>query len=603
MADTNWVSLKLEGMVPDSIKGLANTIDTIVSALNAGLQIQITALEVISALSTDLLNAESRIVKAAIATINSILDPLLDDTQIHVLVVPFRRQFQFRLADPDYYRGWGFQNSDDATLIDPTAAKKERELNEQLRQINFAEGGSQGFLRTIMESLDDSADEGRPQYDENSAIFANVWVAGASDIPGILDALLTLEGLFGISLKSNNFVPRSLIRTPQDTTAKRVIGPSGKKAVLLSWGNPPSETTFPEFNDTCMRLYEVAIIRSTDDDIIVAKNWTDIFGGDQPKVMAKNATDDETDGLKSQNKKSQVIARFRNDGIRSTYLNDSDAFEENVDYYYGVAFRYGVAMPPGVSVSNATIVDGFSIMDYKLLGSIQKIRFGKTIPESAQGPKPDWIPTPGVLSLIPHLQFYVAVVQTYLDTIAGQALGANAALQSYIDFLEAEAARWLDLAEQINARIQKLVGLLKTPEAGIYTTAIALESGGTDAFMRELMTRMMDTKDTSAPPFLTGTEFVAGIVVLAGAPNFAELTSIQALINLVFGISSSVKPAFEEAMDSIDKVIQEQTEQLLGDDLQSISAEDTATQPQKTFDDAMEPVDADDDTANVPFDP
>lgn len=610
MADTNWINIKLEGVVPEGLKQLATTIDTIVGALKLALNIQVTALKAIATLTTDLLNAEALIIKGAVSTIEQVLSPLLDDTQMHLLVVPFRKQPKYRLSDPQYFRSWQFSDSDDGPFVDETAAKKERTLQEQLRYINFYNGGNQGFLRTIMESLDDQGDEHRPQYDENSAIFANVWVAGASDIVGILDALLTLEGLFGISFKSNSFVPRNLIRTPQDLTVKQIIAPNGQMGALLTWGNPPAETTFPEFDNIRMRLYEVAVIRSTDDNAMTAKNWTDLFGGEQPTVLEENDTEGETDGLKSSDHdiNSQVIARFRHDGVRNAYVDDWSDFKKDVDYYYAIAFRYGVEMPLGVSVSNATIIDGFSIMDYKLLSGVQKIRFGKTITETSKGVKPDWVATPGVLSLIPDLQFYIMVLQQYIEAMANQALGANAALQSYITFLESEIKRYEDLAEQITSRIQKLVGLLKTPEAGIYTTTIALESGGIDAFMRELMTRMLDTEDTSVPPFKNGTEFVAGFVLLAGAPNFAQLSAVQTFIDLLFGTGTSMQTAYEQAVDSIDQVLKAAETQYLGADLQptdvtSTTTALTTTQSYKTFDDAMNPVDADDADANVPFDP
>lgn len=604
MADTptQWVNIKLEGVIPDTIKQLANTIDTIVGALKLALEIQVTALKIISTLSTDLLNAEALIIKGAISTIESALSPLLDDAQLHLLVVPFRKQPHYRLADPQTFQSWQFADSDDGPPVDTAAAQKERTLNEQLHHINFYNGGNQGFLRTIMESLDDRGDEHRPRYDKDSAIYANVWVAGASDIVGILDALLTLEGLFGIALKSNSFVPRNIIRTPQDPTAKQIVAPNGQKGTLVSWTNPDTETTFPEFNDMRIRLYEIAVIRSTDDEVLVAKNWTDIFGGDQPTVLEDDDTEGETNGLQSDNGKSQVIARFRYDGVRATYLDDWDGFEDNVDYYYTTAFRYGLEMSDGIT-TGGTVIDGFAILDYKLLSSVQKVRFGKNIPESSKGVKPDWVATPGVLSLIPDLQFYVQVLQQYLDALGNQALGANSALQSYIKFLEAEIARYEDLAEQITSRIQKLVGLLKTPEAGIYTTSIALDSGGIDAFMRELMRRMLDKEDTSAPPFYNGTEYVAGLVLLAGAPNFAQLTSIKTFIDLLFGTSTSIQTSYEQAIASIDKVLKEQETQYLGPNLRPTDEAPTTTESYKTFNDGMTPVSAANPDANVPNDP
>jgi hypothetical protein len=597
----NWVNIKLEGVIPTAIQQLANTVDSIASALKTALNIQIAALKIISALATDLLNAEALIIKAAVATIESALKPLLGDAQMHLLVVPFRKQPNYRL-DPE---NWplALSDSDDGPLEDTEAAKAEATIREKIRQAAFYDGGNQGFLRTVAESLHDEADTNRPDDDEDHAVYGHVWVAGASDIVGILDALLTLEGLFGISLKGNSFAPRTLIRTPQDLKLKAINAPSGKIGTLLEWTNPPAEQLFPEFNDVRMRLHEIAVIRSTDDEIIKAKNWTDVFGDTQPSIFTDDGSDNEaTDVQKSDNKKSEVIFQFRYDGTRSTYVDDAE-LKRDTDYYYAVAYRYSVEMPPGVSVSNATIVDGFSVMDYKLLSSVQTVRFADTVPESTGGVKPDWVATPNVLSMIPDLQFYVVVLQEYLDSMANQALGANAALQSYIEFLEDEIERYEDLVDLISGRIQRLVGLLKTPEAGIFTTSIALDSGGSQEFIRELARRVLDETDTSAPPFHTGTEFVAGLVLLGVAPNFASLTAMKTFIELLFGTASSVKTSFEEALESLEQVVATQTQQFLGDDLQPTTTEPTTTAEYKTFNDAMEGVDADDADANVPFDP
>jgi hypothetical protein len=597
---TNWVNIELEGIVPDAIKQLANTVDSIVAAITTALEIQVTALKVISALTTDLLNAEALIVKSAISTLENALEPLLGDARAHLLVVPFRKQPNYRLSPENW--PVTFMDSDEGPFEDQELAKEEQELREKLRQVAFYNGGNQGYVRTVAESLRDEGDTNRPDYDKNNAIYAHVWVAGASDIVGILDALLTLEGLFGISLKSNSLVPRTLIRTPQDLTVKVINAPSGKIGAVLNWGNPPPEQVFPEFNDIRVRLHEVAVIRSTDDEVIKAKNWTDIFGDTQLDIMEDGA-EEKTNVLESTNGKSKVILQYRYDGARSSYLDD-EGLERDTDYYYTVAYRYAVQMPPGVNVLGATVIDGFSIMDYKLLSSVQTARFSDTVAESTGGVKQDWIATPGVLSLIPDLQFYVLVLKEYLTAIADQALGANAALQSYIQFLEDEIDRYNELAETIAGRIQRLTGLLKTPEAGIYATSIALEEGGTDAFIRELARRMLDEKDTSAPPFHTGTEFVAGIVLLAGAPNFAQLSSVQTFVELLFGTGGTIETAFEKAVASLEQVVADQTTQVLGNDLQPTDEEPvTPTPPQKTFNDAMEPVEPDDPDANVPYDP
>lgn len=596
---TNWQRLQLEGIVPPAVESAAGYAETIASALQVAFSGLAAAMKVLATLSTDVLNAEALAIQAAVATLESALEPLLGDSQAHLLVVPFRKQPNYRL-DPE---NWPitFADSDDGLPVDAALAQEERRLNEELRQTSFYDGGNQGFLRTVAESVHDEGDTNAPDYDENNAIIGHVWVAGASDIAGILDALLTLEGLYGISLKSNSFAPRTLIRTPQDLKLSAINAPNGKIGALLSWTNPPAEQLFPEFNDVRMRLHEVAIIRSTDDEAIKATNWTDIFGADQPTPLT-DGDDDATDVLTSSNDKSTVVMQYRHDGARDSHLDNTE-LQRDTDYYYAVAYRYAVKLPEDVTIQDATVIDDYAILDYKLLSSVQTLRFADTIAESTGGVKPDWIATPGVLSLIPDLQVYVIALQEYAKAMANKALGTNTALQSYIDFIEDEAERYGELVNTITGRIQRLTGILQSTSAGIYTTTIALEEGGTVAFTRELARRLLDETDTSAPPFHTGTEFVAGLVLVAGAPNFAQLSSVQALLDLLFGTTGSLKTSFEQALESLEQIVAEQVEYFFGDDMQPTDTAPETTTPRATFNDAMEPVAPDDPDANTPFDP
>lgn len=607
MAD-QWVQIELEGVIPEAIKQLASKASIAVDAVKTVLNVQIAALKFVAALTVDLLDVEAAVAKATVEVIETALEDLTGgDVALKVLVVPFRKQPNYRL-DPT---NWPIAatDSDQATLIDEEAAAKERKLNEQLRRAAFYDGGNHGFLRSVADSIFDQDDPNRPTDGDDVAMFAHVWMVGASDILGILDALLTLEGLFGISLKGKSFVPRTINRTPQDLRLKPIVAPSGKVGVMLEWKNPPAEQLHPEFSELRMRLHEVAVIRSTDDEVMKAKNWTDIFGDQQPGVFTDDDDSDRElkDVLSSSNSLSTAILQYRYDGDRDSYLDDSD-LQRDTDYYYAVAYRYAIELPEGVSgISNATIVDGFYVTDYKLLSSVQSVRFAKEIAESGGGIQPDWITSPNLLSMIPDLQFYVLVLQDYVKSIADKLTGTNSALLAYIQFLESEITRYEQLVSKISNRIQKLLGLLKTPEAGIYTTSIALGSGGSVEFVRELAQRLFDEEDESKPPFTTGTEFVAGLVFLAEAPNLSQLEPVRTLIDLLFGIPESIKSSFEEALDSLEEVIDSVTadddDDTLGDDLQPGTPAATVEGPQKTFNDALEPVDADDADANVPFDP
>jgi hypothetical protein len=214
--------------------------------------------------------------------------------------------------------------------------------------------------------------------------------------------------------------------------------------------------------------------------------------------------------------------------------------------------------------------------------------------------KPDWISHPSVLDLIPDLKFFMAMLQARIASLGDFTLGANAALQSYIKFLTAELTRYQDFADEINAKVAKLSTLLSLPAAGIYVTSIDEASGGVDTFLRTLTTRLTDTSDDTAPPFFR-TGFTAGIVLLLGAPNPAEFASTKALLELIFGAGSGNTP-FEDALDSIDNLLSSLEDTVFGDDMKPGTPPES-TVSKKTFDDQMNPVDASNSTANVPFDP
>ena len=84
---------------------------------------------------------------------------------------------------------------------------------------------------------------------------------------------------------------------------------------------------------------------------------------------------------------------------------------------------------------------------------------------------------------------------------------------------------------------------------GIY---ISVDSGGIKSWMSELAKRLSDPTDTSRPPFDTGSELVAGIVIVAGSPSPEKLAPITALLTLLFG-GSADNPLLS-AINSIEQL-------------------------------------------------
>lgn len=577
--DGQWINVHLEGLVPEAIKKLVTTVETIVDAVTLALDTEIAIMEVIATLVMDVLNAEALIIKGAIAAIQSALDPLLGDARLHVLAVPFRKRPNYKLLRSTW--PVQFTDSDDGPPEDPEEAKKEQLLNDKLRQAAFYDGGVQGYLRTVTEALHDEDDEGRPLYGNGSAILAHVWVAGASDILGVLDALLSLEAIFGESLQGGEFVPKNIVRTPQELQLQQIVsGP--KVGALLKWENPATVQIFAQFGGLRVTLREIAVIRSTNPEVMKAKNWADIFGDQQPGIITKEDQGIEIpDALTSNDGQSTVIMQMYYDGTRSTYLDDSE-LKKDVEYLYTLAYRYHIKPQDGDE----------EVQDYKLISNVQSLRVADTSGQHSVGIKPNWTDTPNVLALIPDLQFYVKYIQAYLDTLKGKIVGPSTALLEYIAFLKSELNRYEKLINDIRNKIHKLLSLLKTPEAGIYATTIMLPQGGVQEFERELARRLLDDEDSTAPPFRTGTEFVAGLVMLAGTPDTSGLTQAASFFEMFFGASSPVTTPFQNAVASIEKVVDEAAQKAvtLGDDLKPGNT--VETQSYSTFDESMNPVPA-----------
>jgi len=587
----NWIQLSLAAPlepIADVAEGIADVTSTIATII----KIHKTALQIISTLTTDLLNAEALLLKTALSVIEDVLDQyIVTDAKMHVLVVPVRKRPPWNLQS-DFM----VPPEEDSWNINEAISEEERkEFEAAITRISTYDQGNEGFLRTVYEeTLDDEDDPNRPQYDSDDAYAATVIVAGAQAMTGLFDMARLLQGIMGTSLKGNELVPPTIIKTPQNLRGKiSAVENSPRVTVLLEWENPSVLQTFSEFGGLRVRLDEIAIIRSENDEMALATDWLAFFGGDQPSVLGENA-DPKEDVLESDDKKSKLIFQARYEGVRNAYADTDSDLKKEKDYYYAVAYRYSVADEPG-SDGKVTWVP----MNYFRISNVVKMRFRKTTPKTMGGTQPDWITHPSPLEIIPDMKFLMLNVKTQVEALKSATSGAASALQSYIDFLDAEATRYADYADAINAQVSRLSSMLQIPSAGIYATAMAASSGGTYGFLQELTKRMTDETDSTAPPFHKN-GFVMGLVFMAGAPNPAEFESFKTLMELLFG-GGGAKTAFENALDSIDRLIDDVEDKLFGDDMQEGTT--TTTTKYKTFDDAMNPVAADDDDANVPFDP
>lgn len=586
---SNWSNLSFDGVLAP-IQAITSGISKVTSAITTALNIQRTLLKTISTLMLDLFNVQALIIKAALTAIQTILDSYFKGGKIHLLVVPIRKQPPYKLENLFS----GPQLDDSWALSDELTDQERTDFEEAVNQVMAADQGNEGYARTVLESLDDLGDDSRPQYGDDGAIYAVVVLAGAQNIIGILDLLLAIQGILGVSLKGNTLLPPTIETSPQDLKATTVASQNTPRiGVFLEWGNPPPLITLDTFDGSFLRVQEIAIIRSTSDEAMVAQDWSSFFIS-QPAALGENETE-KSNVLTSLDDQTTVIKQFKFFAARTSYVDDDKDLKKNTDYYYAVAFRYAIAPPPGTDGKTTYVTQNFH-----KISNVVKVRVTDAIPTVRGGVPPDWLTHPSPLDLIPDLKFYFQLIQVYIESLKVQGSGAKTAIESYIKFLEAEIQRYNDFQTDVVNRIARLAKLFQLPAAGVYVTTIELSSGGNDAFKRELVKRLTDSSDTSAPPFFRN-GLTAGFVVLAGATNPAEIAPVKTLISLLFG-SSGANTAFENAVNSIDAALSAAEQITFSDDMQPGTPPATTT-AYKTFDDSLTGVSPTDPSAKVPFDP
>lgn len=579
----NWQQFSMGALEP--LSDIGSSITQITNAISTAINIQKTALEIIATLSTDTLNTEALIVKTVIETIENILNEYINvDAKLHMLAIPVRKQ-------PPYNLQTDFQIPPEETSwnIDPSISDADRKkFYDAITRISTYNQGNEGFLRTLYEeTLDDNADVNRPIYDSTNAIIGTAIVVGAQNITGIYNLIRVIQGIMGTALKGNTLLPNTVTKTPQNLTTKIT-----NEGVLLNWENPPTIQTLTDFGNARVRVDEIAIIRSENDNTAIAKDWNALFGNKQPGILTEN-DNEKTNTLTSDDEKTKIILQTRYEGVRNSFV-DTDTLEQNKDYYYTVAYRYSLANEP-----NSTGIVTWEPQNYFQISNVVKIRLRKTLAKTTKGTQPNWVMNNSPLDLIPDLKFFITSLQNTVTALRSQTTGTTTALNSYIDFLETETIHYSDFSTNTDAKLAQLISLIEIPDVNIYTTTISLTQGGTYGFLQELTKRMTEETDTTAPPFWRR-GFVAGVVLLTGGETVSDFASTKALLELLFG-EGTAKTAFESALDSIDTLLDTVESKLFGADMQP-GTPPSATTAYKTFNDKMNPISADDPTVSIPFD-
>lgn len=590
--EEQWKTLDTSAL-KEPIDKISGAIGSVTSGIQTALEIQRAILNILAPFAVDILNAEALAFSALFSLIEETLEKYLKPgARAHLLVVPIRKKPPYNL-----YTDYMMPQPEDSWVINDTLSDETKaKIQQALERVSHYDNGNPAFAKTVLDATYDERDINAPRYDDDSAIYSVVILVGGKTMISIFEALRAIQRLFGVALRGNRLIPHVMARPPQNLKAVPIIGQnSNNVAVRLSWENPPTLSSLAEYDGLKLRLDEIAIIRSVDDLAIKAQNWSDLFGAEQPAALGEREAFKEN-VLTTTETFTRVIRQFKYDGIKNTYIDQDEDLDKEVPYYYAVAYRYTL-----IEKSPDKSEDIEYVSNFEEISNVVRVTLREEIPTTRSGPKPDWYSHDNPINLVPELSYYLNLIKNYATSFKSLTQGAATFLKSYIKFIEAEVTRWSDFIGNLNARIARLKDILDIPTTGIYVTEIASDSGGTNFFTQELINRLTDESDPSAPPFFR-TGYTAGIVILAGAPNPAEFESTKTLLRLIFG-TSPFETAFEKASASIDRLLDTIEEKYFSDNMEITTTQPTLPGVYATFSDNMEPVEADSTEANVPFDP
>jgi hypothetical protein len=517
---SNWQTLSLNDLIPNEIRDAAAVVSTVTGTLNDFLTTVKSVLNVSKEVAGLIAgNPLETTLNLLLNEIDKLLEGLTAKSiGINLIAIPIQKQFY----------GPGARTPSDIAvssniprffqLLDSGAFKNRNPKTVPLEVVNFidsassATGGNQGFWKTLMMSIQDEGDINRPLYDEDSAVVGACLIFGAQD----LTTLLPNFALFNSLIQTGERSDLSAHSTPAPPTISAIsfggssAGSNG--AVALSWPSLPTVTNASLFGGSQFVIVEIFVIRSTSASFRNKFSWVDVFSM-QPSSVITNLP--ETADTK-------VIARIRNDGFVTGYVDADAALVTGGVYYYATAIRYTVkdVVQPMSNFSNCVRVD-----------TLPRIQSRKSVP-------PDWFSSPSVLKVFPALEDVITEVRVAVATLRTRAVSTSGLLATILQTIKQieSIVKQLELTVQnIDSINSRIIALTSMSVAAVSATLISVDSGGINTWMAQLAKRLSDTSDPTRPPFNTGSELVAGIVIVAGAPNLQDLAAVSTLLSLFFG--------------------------------------------------------------------
>ena len=556
-----WQSVNpKDSNLTEALKLVQRKTDPTFTALITILDLTKTLVEYTSALLTELPDLATVALKAGIAVVRALLSDFTGEGGFYFLAVPMSpidRAIEDKIT---------FEEEPGANTFTPTEGIIPIAVKKNL----IGSGGNYGFLSTVAKSLNDQEDPMRPKFSNDAHVAAVVIVIGADVMINVAVLINKLASLFsgpektGLSeaIKGGNTLPhpknlRAEIVPGKDVSAqgeylKNYVSPDGVKssyAVKLSW-DIESEyhiLPWPNANGTAYQRWKIAQVRVYRSDKPISTSY------DKAALEKIRIADYDFDSW---------LTDFYDDGVE-----------------FGTTWNYAV----GFKMVQELVDDNGDPYDVDAYDSVQPFEIRTTqitLPEdpnmfARKGVPPDWFVVPSPLAMIPAITRVVDRITTLLDALEDSIESKSDATKKYIKAIEDEINGYIDWTTDLVNTIDQLINALNWE--GVYAGATVFSGkGGNNFFLNQLGTALMDTADTSRPPFLKGDEATCGFIMYAGAETVGKIQKFMSLTELLLGVSfgnvveigQSAADTYNAALAAIDAAIGE-TDTRLGmtDDL------------------------------------
>lgn len=519
-----WQSWNLKDSVAiETLNSIENAISPVTTTMESILNIVKAIAEFIKSLIVDIPDLEAAALKAAIETVRAVLKDLVGDAGCYFLPIPVRLRNVV---------------AEEAFVLDPSpgGAEVADASNLFLPPVGGGSAGNYGFMKDVVDSLNDRNDILRPQFDQDAYVAGMFVVAGAESYLDIIPLIEKLKRLLSGKKKSGagegmaspdypecrglqaEIVPSAVGQLQKVQNRIEGGGSTHPYAVKLSWDLPDRIQVYRQGN----WRYTFTI-----DKVVVFRSETKFSKYANPEGLRQN----------------YKLKEFDFDGLLSVFYDDS--IELGKTYYYGV----------GYNVSATAELDGKEINSAEYLATADVVTSIDVpveinlLPRS--GIPPDWMLYPNPLALIPDLVEIVNNVNAFLDSLEKRIDTKSDKFEEYINALTDEIDRYSRLATDIIGTIQDIVDLLTFPDVYIGAYDFA-GKGGNGFLMSELGKALQNPSDPDRPPFDRGDEVVTGFVLYAGSATVGKLQAFQAFIEMLLGTAAGTASYnYAEAMASI----------------------------------------------------